>query len=122
MLNKEKKSLWDEVKGPLAFIGSIVVATFVISSLARASGITGDYPADPSDGSPEEMPEIDWSVHEPEKLADIQIIKDGEVVFDNFENNINITNALRLSNAVMAGDRDAEWAMPIIQDWLAKVE
>lgn len=117
------KQFWNEVKAPVMFIGGVAVVTMVLSTLLRDA--EQNYPGllhEPTDGSPEELPDVDWDEHEPEKLSDIQIIKDGEVVFDNYDNNVNIINALRLANAVVAGDRKADWAMPIIQDWLAKVE
>lgn len=123
MTLQSMKAFWNDVKQPVIFVGTVALVAVVLKTLLQdieenQVGLLHE----PTDGSPEELSEVNWEEHEPEKLSDIQIIKDGEVVFDNYENNVNITNALRLANAVVAGDREAEWAMPIIQDWLTKVE
>jgi hypothetical protein len=119
-LNMNRFTKWCEKHvGELA-MASVAVLTTVGAVLLVRSVINNEYDLATATGAPD-LEDMDWAPHEPTRPQDVSI-NTGEFDYSNLENNDHITNSLRLVNACVAGDRDPEWAMPIVQDWLAQVK
>jgi hypothetical protein len=106
-------------------VGEIAIASVAVIWVGGLIAISRNlsspsYDAASATGAPD-LEDMDWAPHEPTRPQDVSI-NTGEFDYSNLENNDHITNSLRLVNACVAGDRDSEWAMPIVQDWLAQVK